>query len=272
MPFRGAGGGPAARHRVGQRPAWFEDGRVSEMELEDRVLVVGEGMRASGARATTGQSAGPGHAARGPERQPACSAGLGSREGDRGPDPASASGAAADARGNVQGSIDDAVLLGGQGGGPAPSPVHFAADQLTALDQGDAFLLEGNARAWQGRRLLQADRSPTARATSPSTRPGMSGRHPRAGGEGRRRSPGRGGRRGTVTGLRRGCEEGGVPWRGALSGRRTAAFGGRVRWWSSTLTARPSRWRRSGGSRSWTSPRVEPCAGSGRDASPQPAP
>ncbi len=148
---------PPRHTESGSAQIWFGDGRVSEMELEDKVLVVSEGMRASGARARVASL--PGlvmlHAAPSGSQRALLVSGRGRVTADQ--IQLRHREQHADARGNVQGSIDDAVLLGGQGGGPAPSPLHFAADQLTVLEQGDVFLLEGNARAWQGRRLLQGD-------------------------------------------------------------------------------------------------------------------
>lgn len=148
---------PPRRTESGSAQVWFDAGRVSELELEEKVLVVSEGLRATGARARVASQ--PGlvmlHASPAGGQRASLSSGQGRvtadqvqiRHRER----------SADARGNVQGSIDDAALLGGPGSADAPSPVHFAADRLTVLDEGDAFLLEGSARAWQGRRLLQGD-------------------------------------------------------------------------------------------------------------------
>jgi lipopolysaccharide export system protein LptA len=57
------------------------------------------------------------------------------------------------AQGQVLGSLVHSSAFG-----PSAVPVRFAAASATALDGGNRLLLEGDARLWQGERLLRADR------------------------------------------------------------------------------------------------------------------
>ncbi len=68
-------------------------------------------------------------------------------------------GGATVARGQVVG-----VLVAGQGAGGGP-PVRFAAASATASRGGDELVLDGDARLWQGERLVRADHLAYDRST-----------------------------------------------------------------------------------------------------------
>jgi lipopolysaccharide export system protein LptA len=62
----------------------------------------------------------------------------------------------AEARGNVQGSIEEVSIMG-DGDSSASGAAHFAAEILEVSEDGAVYHLRGNARLWQGHRLLLAD-------------------------------------------------------------------------------------------------------------------
>ena len=64
----------------------------------------------------------------------------------------------ADIRGRVQGELYNTRLVGSQEMlQQEPEPVHIACDGLTVSDDGGNYHLRGNARVWQGQRLLVGD-------------------------------------------------------------------------------------------------------------------
>jgi len=145
------------RHAESRRArVWFTDGQPTDIELERNVVLHGEGMSASGARARMSSAAGLVmlHAdPAGRER-----ATLRSERGLVQADQVQLfeSSNRAEARGNVQGQLADVALLGEQPESGS-EPLHFAAEVLVVAENGTSFHLRGNARAWQGRRLLLAD-------------------------------------------------------------------------------------------------------------------
>ena len=61
-----------------------------------------------------------------------------------------------EARGDVQGQLDDVVILGSSAD-EEQGPIRFAADRLDVTESGTTFRLRGGARIWQGHRLVLAD-------------------------------------------------------------------------------------------------------------------
>ena len=135
---------------------WFTDGQATDMELDRDVIVSGEGLIARGYRARVSSRSGvtmlhgdPG----GPERAVIVSdrgritcdqIQIFDREGR------------IEARGNVQGQLRDAAVLGSEGE-DENLPMHFASRILDVTENGESYRLSGGARVWQGQRLLIAD-------------------------------------------------------------------------------------------------------------------
>jgi lipopolysaccharide export system protein LptA len=143
---------------------WFAGGRASDLELDDNVVIRAEGLVAKGHRARFAPSAGvtllhgdP----TGPERALVTS--------DRGRVTSDQVQIfdleeRLEARGNVQGQLQDVALLGADEN-QAEEVMHFAAEVLHIRENGDVFELRDGARVWQGHRLLIAD---TVTYTSPT--------------------------------------------------------------------------------------------------------
>ncbi len=135
---------------------WFENGQATDIELLKNVIMTGDGLEARGYRArVSGTSnmvmlhsdpSSPDRALliSGQGRIQCDQAHLFEEEGR------------AQARGNVQGEVRDAVLLAAEED-DAEQPLHFAAGVLDVTGNGANLHLRENARAWQGRRLLLAD-------------------------------------------------------------------------------------------------------------------
>ena len=149
--------GAPRRGEAREARVWFSDGRPTDVEMLNDVILRGEDMEARGYRARLSPEAGltmlhgdP----TGPERvllmfskgRVSCDQGqIFNREGR------------AEARGNVQGIIRDVALIGTTPDGQESEPAHFAAELLDVSQDGGVFHLRENARLWQGHRLLLAD-------------------------------------------------------------------------------------------------------------------
>jgi len=149
--------GAPRRGEAQEARVWFSNGRPTDVEMLNDVILRGDDMEARGYRARLSPEAGltmlhgdP----TGPERvllmfskgRVSCDQGqIFNREGR------------AEARGNVQGIIRDVALMGGTEDDQESEPAHFAAEILDVTQDGGVFHLRENARLWQGHRLLLAD-------------------------------------------------------------------------------------------------------------------
>jgi len=135
---------------------WFVGGQVTDMELDQDVVIRGEGIVAKGYRARFataagvtmlhGNPTGPVRALVTSDRGRVTSDQIQifDREGRL------------EARGNVQGQLQDVAILGADAD-QAKEPMHFAANVLEITGNGTKYRLREGARVWQGRRLLIAD-------------------------------------------------------------------------------------------------------------------
>jgi lipopolysaccharide export system protein LptA len=137
--------------------AWFDEGQLTDVELDGEVELLAEGVRARGRRARLVQRSGlvmlEGDPT-GRERVTLVSdrgrvscdqANLFDQEGR------------VEAKGQVNGELEQTRLFGPGGGSDSDGPVRLAAEALDVTDSGNRFLLRDNARIWQGHRLLLAD-------------------------------------------------------------------------------------------------------------------
>ncbi len=135
---------------------WFESGSATDVELDEQVVLVAEGVTATGHRARVSSTSGiimlHGHPVR-PQRTT-----LRSERGRVEADHILRHDVDAriEARGSVQGELFDVRLLGDEVA-EEPTSTHFAAGLLEVTEGGSAFRLREGARAWQGRRMLLAD-------------------------------------------------------------------------------------------------------------------
>lgn len=143
-----------AEARSGQ--VWFEDGRPTDIELVEDVVIRGEDVTGRGALARMSSRTEIVMLHSDPL--------LSDRvviESDRGTISADqahlfqAQGRT-EARGDVQGQLEDAVLLESAPGEEA-EPLRFAGDVLEVRGDGQVLMLIGQTRSWQGQRLLVAD-------------------------------------------------------------------------------------------------------------------
>lgn len=151
VPFEG----PLRLAEAERARMWFVDGQATDVELQERVEMSGDGIVARGQRARVsasthqiilqGDPVGTDRASlvTSSARLTADQVRLVEVDGR------------AEARGNVQGSMINASLVGS--GDRTTDDVHFAADSLDVEDGGNVFHMETTARAWQGRQLLLAD-------------------------------------------------------------------------------------------------------------------
>jgi len=149
---------PPRRAEAERALLWFRDGALEDLELRGGVVLHGEGMRATGATARMmtrsrlililGDELGRERAVMtyGGSRIASDQVQILEHEGR------------AEARGDVQGAVDQGpgMLVASSAGGGG-GRLRFAADGLDVLEGGDVFHLKGNARAWDGGRLLLAD-------------------------------------------------------------------------------------------------------------------
>jgi lipopolysaccharide export system protein LptA len=135
---------------------WFTGGRASDMELDDDVVIHGEGITAKGKRARFiptsgitmlhGSPTGRERALITSDRGRVTCDQVQIFDADR----------RLEARGNVQGLLREVALLGANPD-EAEEPMHFAAEVLEITGNGAVYELRGGARVWQGHRLLIAD-------------------------------------------------------------------------------------------------------------------
>ncbi len=135
---------------------WFSNGQATDMELDQDVIISGEGLVATGHRARVssrsgvtmlhGDPSGPERALITSDRgRISCDQiQIFDREGRL------------EARGNVQGQLQDAAVFGSDDVDQS-IPMHFAAKILDITEDGEKFRLSGGSRVWQGQRLLIAD-------------------------------------------------------------------------------------------------------------------
>ena len=137
--------------------AWFNDGQLTDVEFNGDVEITAEEIVATGQRARLVQSSGlvmlqgdptgkrrvALHSVQG---QMSCNeATLYDREGR------------VEARGQVQGELRNARLLGSEPLRENDEPVRFAGELLEVGEDGTMYSLRDNARIWQGHKLLLAD-------------------------------------------------------------------------------------------------------------------
>jgi lipopolysaccharide export system protein LptA len=150
-------GGSARWAEAGDARIWFRDGEASDMELEGEVVLRSDAGIGSGARARMTAATGTvmlyGDASG--RRRATLLSGRGQVTSDQ-VQLVEARGHA-EARGNVQGRLEDVALLGQEPGVKESGPLHFAGASLDASDKGQSYHLKGNARAWQGQRFIFAD-------------------------------------------------------------------------------------------------------------------
>ncbi len=148
--------GPRRRARAQNARAWFADGEATDVELDGEVVVSGQGMEARGQRARLSSSAGLVMIQGDPVS--ATRAVIISEQGRVSCDQAQffTSDERVEARGNVQGTLQDVQVLGTEAG-QEDVPVHFAAGVLDISENGGVYHMRENARLWQGHRLLLAD-------------------------------------------------------------------------------------------------------------------
>jgi len=135
---------------------WFKDGVATDMQLEQQVVIRGEGIEATGYRARFSSIAGitmlhgdPNALERASVTSPRgriTSDQIQISDRDR----------RLEARGKVQGSLNKVAILGSETGDGA-GPLHFAAELLEVTGSGASYRLRDGARLWQGQRLLTAD-------------------------------------------------------------------------------------------------------------------
>ena len=147
--------GPLRSGESSNAKLWFEGGRLTSLLLENDVVLSSGGATGRGSRARFLSNEGKmvlSGEERGGER-----AVLVSGKSRMSADRVTFLDASrkAYAEGSVNGVAAEAGLLAG--GGEGQPPVRFAADNLYADKDGDELRLKGNARVWQGQRLLLAD-------------------------------------------------------------------------------------------------------------------
>jgi lipopolysaccharide export system protein LptA len=135
---------------------WFKNGQATDVELEQQVVIRGEHGEATGRRARFSAVSGitmlhgdPGGIERAAVTSPrgriTCDqVQMHDRQGRL------------EARGNVQGTLNEVAVLGGDAADPA-APMHFAAELLEITQSGAGYRLRDGARLWQGENLLTAD-------------------------------------------------------------------------------------------------------------------
>jgi lipopolysaccharide export system protein LptA len=147
--------GPPRSAEARDARVWFADGQATDIELIRNVVLRADDLEGHAYRARLSPKAGlsmlHGDPA-GPERVV-----LSSARGRVGCDQAQLFNAdgRAEARGNVQGFIEDVSMIGETDG--ETSPAHFASEILEVTGDGSTYHLRENARLWQGHRLLLAD-------------------------------------------------------------------------------------------------------------------
>jgi lipopolysaccharide export system protein LptA len=148
--------GPPRWGEAQEARVWFSHGQATDVELLGDVILRGGEIETRGYRARLSPQAGltllhgdP----TGPERvlllsdrgKVACDQAQIFNKDDR-----------AEARGNVQGSIEEVSIMG-DGNDAGSGPAHFAAEILEVEENSAVYHLRENARLWQGHRLLLAD-------------------------------------------------------------------------------------------------------------------
>jgi lipopolysaccharide export system protein LptA len=147
--------GPPRSAEARDARVWFADGQATDIELIRDVVLRADDLEGRAYRARLSPKAGltmlHGDPA-GPERVV-----LASERGRIGCDQAQLFNAdgRAEARGNVQGFIEEVSMMGDRDG--ESSPAHFASEILEVAENGSTYHLRENARLWQGHRLLLAD-------------------------------------------------------------------------------------------------------------------
>jgi len=149
--------GPPRSASAESARAWFNDGQLTDVELDGHVEIRAGEMTGRGTRARLVQASGlvmlQGDAT-GRNR-----VALSSEQGEMSCDQATLLDREGkiEARGQVHGELRNARLLGATTTSDGGEPFRFAGELLKVEDEGDRFSLRDNARIWQGRRLLLAD-------------------------------------------------------------------------------------------------------------------
>lgn len=135
----------------------LDDERGLDLTLEGSVQVDNETVLASGARADHSGATGVTLLKGDPSQRKRVT--LASGRGELTCDEAQfeQQSGRAEARGNVQGHLEEAQFLMGNGEVPESSTLHFAAKTMLVEEEGAVFHLKDTARAWQGNNLLLAD-------------------------------------------------------------------------------------------------------------------
>ncbi len=137
--------------------AWFNDGQLTDVEFDGSVEIMAEDVLATGQRARLVQSSGLIMLQGNPTGRKRV--GLDSDQGQMSCNEATVYDREGrlEARGQVQGELRNARLLGGDSTNMGDEPVRFAGGLLEVSEDGNRYALRENARIWQGHRLLLAD-------------------------------------------------------------------------------------------------------------------
>jgi lipopolysaccharide export system protein LptA len=135
---------------------WFKDGLATDMELEQKVAIHGEGIEATGYRARFSTTAGITMLHGDPTGLERAS--VTSERGHVTAEQIQVNDRAGrlEARGEVQGSLKEVAILGSEADADS-APMHYAAEVLEITGSGAAYRLREGARLWQGQQLLTAD-------------------------------------------------------------------------------------------------------------------
>jgi len=137
--------------------AWFNEGQLTDVELDGHVEIQAEDTIARGTRARLVQSSGLVMLQGDPSGRSRVS--LDSSQGQMSCDQATLYDREGriEARGQVHGELRNARLLKSGKQAEENEPFRFAGEVLQVEDDGDRYSLRDNARIWQGQRLLLAD-------------------------------------------------------------------------------------------------------------------
>lgn len=152
--------GPPRRGESEKARLWFNDGEISNIELDQAVVLREEAVLAKAYNARIDASTGQVMLQGNPDGRPRVTL-----ISDRGKVQADQALLTRDQQkielhGRVQGERRDVHLIGNTSGGPRGNPevLHVAADGLIVFEDDQDYQLKGNARVWQGEKLLVADR------------------------------------------------------------------------------------------------------------------
>lgn len=152
--------GPIRHGEAEEARLWFEEGEISNIELERNVVLYEESILAKALSARIDTSSGKAILQGSPEGRPRVS--LVSDQGKVQADQAmlSRDQQRVELHGRVQGELNEVPLMGRSAGDPETKTeaLHMAADSLKiSRDPENYYELKGGARVWQGEKLLVGD-------------------------------------------------------------------------------------------------------------------